>query len=85
MEENSNRNLFFAESIAGAVAREIRRMGQYSEVGLPCFDGDAYKAAWDRKGSNALKHIESARCDASVMNICVNIATCRRLGIPAIV
>lgn len=51
-------NLFFADTIAGAVAREIRN--DYP-------GGHAYKGAWDRAGSRAEKHIEAAQRDYAVM------------------
>jgi len=53
------------ETIAGAVAREAHRAAlygyQYSS------DGIAYKAAWDRRGSGAHKHIEAARADSDLI------------------
>lgn len=50
----------FTGAIASAVAGEINRLEQH-----PGFqqEGAAYKAAWDRQGSNALKHCESFRRD----------------------
>lgn len=53
-------SLYDRETIAGAVAREAKRGG---------VDGIAYKAAWDRKGSGAEKHIECALFDNRVMII----------------
>ncbi len=52
--------LLFAETIAGAVARAIH-------AGWP--DGIAYKAAWDRKGSDCANHILAAQRDAYTMQL----------------
>lgn len=51
-------NLQFKTGIAGAVAREIERGGP---------DGIAYKAAWDRLGSDAMKHCRAFANDCEMM------------------
>jgi hypothetical protein len=55
--------LTFKESIAGAVAREINRIA----AGVQPADqqGAAYKAAWDRAGSSALKHCQDSSNDVA--------------------
>jgi hypothetical protein len=47
--------------IAQAVAGEIARLDQHPDFHQS--EGAAYKAAWDRAGSDALKHCESFRRD----------------------
>ena len=49
------------ETVAGAVAREIERIAQ---TGDATGEGTAYKAEFDRRGSNALKHCDDFRRDA---------------------
>lgn len=53
------------ESIAGAVAREIDRIDRTGETHG---EGAAYKAAWDRKGSDAFKHCETFVADCNAMH-----------------
>lgn len=57
-------NLLTRDTIAGAVAREIERR---EFVATKQIEGVAYKAAFDRKGSGADKHIEAFRRDNMVM------------------
>jgi len=69
-------SLYDKETIAGAVAREARRCAlhgyQYSS------DGIAYKAAFDRMGSSAHKHIETMRRDVEIMKIAGEPICCQR-------
>lgn len=51
------------ESVAGAVAREIERIDLTGET---IGEGAAYKAAFDRRGSNAEKHCLTAARDAAL-------------------
>lgn len=52
-------HLRFKDSIAGAVAREIER-----GIGI---EGVAYKAAWDRRGSDSMKHCEALTVDCALV------------------
>ena len=54
-------NLFAAETVAGAVAREIRLGEQFP--GAFHREGLAYKAAFERAGSDALKLINDRMRD----------------------
>lgn len=53
-------NLRQRETIAGAVAREIDRIHQ---TGDAIAEGAAYKAAFDRAGSNWSKHCDAFAAD----------------------
>ena len=48
--------------IAQAVAGEIDRLTDFTSA-FQHSEGAAYKAAWDRAGSEAQKHVEAARRD----------------------
>lgn len=51
-------NLLFRTSLAAAVAREIESKGR---------EGLAYKAEFERQGSDSLKHVAAANRDAEIM------------------
>lgn len=53
--------LFCRDGIAAAVAREIRNVGISDGP-----DGLAYKAEWDRRGSDAEKHCAAMTADFRV-------------------
>jgi hypothetical protein len=57
----------FTGAIASAVAGEINRLAHHPEFHHS--EGAAYKAAWDRAGSNALKHCEAFRMDCEWMGL----------------
>lgn len=57
-------SLQFTAAIPAAVAGEVTRLTQHPDFGG---EGAAYKAAWDRAGSSALKHCEAFARDCSVM------------------
>lgn len=63
------------ESIAGAVAREIDRI---QVTGNAAGEGSAYKAAFDRAGSDALKHCDAFAVDCDAMAI--GAWRCRNCG-----
>ena len=75
--------LFTRETIAGAVAREIRAQGCEGDLGLEhtnyFYNASAYKAAWDRKGSDASKHIAAAFYDFQIMRDLTLIANARKV------
>lgn len=48
------------ETVAGAVAREIDRIAQTGET---IAEGTAYKAAFDRAGSDYHKHVQARAVD----------------------
>jgi len=52
--------------IAQAVAGEVDRLTHHPDFHLS--EGAAYKAAWDRAGSDALKHCESFRRDCLTLD-----------------
>lgn len=54
-------SLFAQSGIAAAVAREIRNVDIDGRR-----EGLAYKAEWDRRGSNAQKHVAAAEADSKV-------------------
>lgn len=56
------RPLFWRNCVAGAVAREIRN----NEHGAGGLEGLAYKAEWDRRGSDAQKHVAAMHADFNV-------------------
>lgn len=60
----------FTGPIASAVAGEITRLKQH-----PDFPGEgvAYKAAWDRAGSDALKHCEAFRRDCVLSSAAITV------------
>jgi hypothetical protein len=63
--------------IAQAVAGEIDRLTQHPDFHLS--EGAAYKAAWDRAGSDALKHCESFRRDCLIASLVASYpGECRR-------
>lgn len=67
--------------IAGAVAREILRAEQLENMGAansPRVDGLAYKAEFDRQGSNALKHCAAQAADCAAMEFLTPGANSRR-------
>jgi len=53
--------------IAQAVAGEIARLTNHPDFSLS--EGAAYKAAWDRAGSDALKHCEAFRRDCLIASL----------------
>lgn len=58
-----NSTLFWRNSVAGAVAREIRNIEHGAGGAL---EGLAYKAEWDRRGSDAQKHCAAMLNDFNV-------------------
>ena len=67
-------SLLCKETIAAAVAREIRRIDQAEQsgqTGANMGEGTAYKAAWDRRGSSALKHCADSHSDALLCDLLV--------------
>jgi hypothetical protein len=58
-------NLTFKDSIAGAVAREVNRIANGTQPDYQ--QGAAYKAAWDRMGSSAMKHCQDAAEDNAIV------------------
>ena len=55
--------------IAQAVAAEVDRIADFSHEYLGMAEGAAYKAAWDRAGSDALKHYETFRRDCLISSL----------------
>ncbi len=53
-------NLYTKPGIAGAVAREILS---------GCPEGLGYKIAWDKRGSDFLKHCETAWADDAIVSL----------------
>lgn len=62
-------SLRFTGAIASAVAAEITRLQQHPDLWTT--EGGAYKAAWDRAGSDAMKHAESFRRDCQLSSYIV--------------
>lgn len=56
--------------IVQAVAGEIDRLTNFTSAFYQS-EGAAYKAAWDRQGSDALKHCESFRRDCLIASFLV--------------
>lgn len=54
--------------IAQAVAGEIDRLTDFTSS-FQQSEGAAYKAAWDRQGSDALKHYEAFRRDCLIASL----------------
>lgn len=54
--------------IAQAVAGEVDRLCDFTSS-FSQSEGAAYKAAWDRQGSDALKHCESFRRDCLIASL----------------
>lgn len=69
--------LFDRETIAGAVAREIQRR-EFAPTKQ--IEGLAYKAAFDRMGSAAEKHIDAFAADAKIMNMAGDFVMCGKCG-----
>lgn len=59
--------LKFSGAIASAVAEEITRLESHPEFFTS--EGAAYKAAWDRAGSDALNHCETFRRDCLIASL----------------
>jgi len=64
--------LKFSGAIASAVAGEVTRLEAHPEFFTS--EGAAYKAAWDRAGSNALNHCEAFRRDCLLTSLIVHPA-----------
>lgn len=60
-------SLRFTGPIASAVAGEVTRLIAHPDFYLS--EGAAYKAAWDRGGSDALKHAEAFRRDCLIASL----------------
>lgn len=67
------------ETIAGAVAREIDRIHQ---TGDAIAEGAAYKAAWDRAGSDWSKHCAAFAADCERATHAVNVREAIGFPIP---
>lgn len=59
----------FTGKIAGAVAGEVSRIAEHPAYAAA--EGAAYKAAWDRAGSNYDKHSEAFRRDCLMSSLVV--------------
>jgi len=66
--------LLMMESIAGAVAREVERVAAGLQPASS--QGAAYKAAWSRQGSSALKHCDACTADRIVVALLARSTSC---------
>lgn len=60
-------SLRFTGAIASAVAAEVNRLEKHPDFYTS--EGAAYKAAWDRAGSDALTHCEAFRRDCLISSL----------------
>lgn len=68
-------NLYNQNTVAGAVTREILRMNDRPTENI---EGIAYKAAFDRMGSNADKHITAVERDDFFIRFAAYAQKCRK-------